>query len=114
MDGITHRVAEERSLALHREVVRRLSADPGLLDRARERIARWRRDGRGAPFWVEAWAEVLTRPFDGIVEGILDPSDFGCSLRQSTPFAGVIDPATRWEILRECERERRARDQGTA
>jgi hypothetical protein len=110
MAGITHRVAEERSIALHEEVARRLRDRPELLDRARARVDRWSRDGSVARCWVEAWSEVLQRPIDEVVQAITDTSEHGRSLRQSSPFAGVIDAKTRWEILRRCERERQARD----
>jgi hypothetical protein len=114
MDGITHRVAEERSLALHREVARRLRATPKLLERARQRVARWQLDGSVVRPWADAWADVLARPLDQVIDRITDPGQEGRDLRQTSPFAGVIDSATRWQILRDCERDRRRRDQRPA
>ena len=110
MKPVTHHVAEERSLALHREVARRLRARPELLEQARKRVDRWSRDGSVARQWVTAWAEVLSRPLTEVLEVITDPGEPARSLRQSSPVAGVIDAKTRWEILRRCERERQARD----
>ncbi len=114
MDGISHHVAEERSLALHREVAQRLCAKPELLERARERVARWQRDGSVARLWADAWADVLGQSLDEVIETITDPGEAGRSMRQTSPFAGVVDSATRWQILRDCERNRRRRDQGSA
>ena len=108
MAAVTHRVAEERSLALHREVARRLQECPELLGRARSRVDEWAREGRLADHWVQRWQEVLAGSVEEVTEAILDPGEAGCALRQSTPFAGVVDPSTRWRILRECERERHA------
>jgi hypothetical protein len=45
MKPVTHRLAEERSLALHREVARRLKVDPALLETARERVQGWLESG---------------------------------------------------------------------
>jgi hypothetical protein len=110
MMGITHRVAEERSIALHTEVARRLLARPELLDRARDRVAGWSRDGSVARCWVDAWTEVLQGSLGEVVNAITDPSEQGHNLRQTSPFAGVIDAQTRWHILRRCEQQRRAHD----
>jgi hypothetical protein len=100
MPGVTHRIAEERSLALHREVARRLRDRPELLDSARERVRSWLETGRVSIFWAEAWNEVLDGTVDEVVSRITDPSEYARDLRQSSPFAGALDPRVRWEILR--------------
>jgi len=107
MTGITHRVAEERSLALHEEVVRRLRARPELLEQARRRVKRWADDGSVSRRYVSAWRDLLSQPLDRIVAVLLDPGERAAALRQTSPFAGVIDSATRWRILRDHEAERR-------
>jgi hypothetical protein len=102
MRPTTHRVAEARSLALHREVARRLLEDPQVLDeRARARVRAWSRDDNLSQHWVEAWATVLSGSLDEVVAAITDTSEEGRALRQSTPFAGAIDACTRWAILRQ-------------
>jgi hypothetical protein len=108
--GITHEVAEQRSIALHREVARRLRLHPEHVDRARRRVEGWARDGSASEHWTRAWLEVLSGRLEDILEAIVDPGERGRSLRQSSPFAGVIDAKTRWRILRECEAKRRMRD----
>jgi hypothetical protein len=100
MPGVTHQLAEERSLALHREVASRLLDRPELLDSARERVRSWLETGRVSVFWAEAWNEVLEGTVDEVVARITDPSEHSCDLRQSSPFAGALDPRVRWEILR--------------
>lgn len=94
-----HRVAEARSLALHREVARRIRERPELLDEVRARVEAWLRDGSVAIPYARSWWEILSRDLERIVEAILDPSERGRDLRQCTPFAGIIDPRTRWKIL---------------
>ncbi len=108
MEGITHLVAEERSIALHREVARRILARPELLERARNRVEGWSRERSVAAYWVKAWSALLSHSLEDVIAAITDSGETGRSLRQTSPFAGVIDSKTRWEILRRCERERRA------
>jgi len=96
----THRLAEERSLALHREVARRLRVDPGLLEMARERVRGWLESGFVSRTWAEAWDDVLNGSLDEVIARIADPSERFRNLRQTSPFAGAIDPRVRWEVLR--------------
>jgi hypothetical protein len=109
MREITHRVAEERSLALHQEVARRLREQPELLDKARERVESWSKAGNVAGFYVTAWQEVLSGTLDDVIDVITGRDERAVGLRQASPFAGVIDPATRWSILRSCEQYRRTK-----
>jgi hypothetical protein len=100
MTAVTHRLAEERSLALHREVARRLRERPELLDAARERVRSWLESGCVSRHWAEAWNDVLEGTLDDVIAVITDSSQRPRDLRQSSPFAGVLDPRKRWEILR--------------
>ena len=108
MKGITHRVAEERSSALHREVAKRLLARPDLLERARSRVEGWSRERSVAAHWIKEWSVLLSHSLEDVIAAITDTGEAGRGLRQTSPFAGIIDSKTRWEILRRCERERRA------
>lgn len=89
-----------RSLALHREVARRLHEHPELLDDARARVERWLRDGTAARRYAQAWAEILARDLEHVEASMVDPSPRARDLRQCSPFAGALDPRTRWRILR--------------
>jgi len=100
MTVVTHQLAEERSLALHSEVARRLRERPELLDAARERVRGWLETGCVSRHWAEAWDEVLTGALDDVIALITDSSQRARDLRQSSPFAGVLEPRVRWEILR--------------
>jgi len=100
MNGVTHRLAEERSLALHREVARKLRERPELLDAARERVRSWLESGCASRHWAEAWNEALEGSLDDVIALITDASQRARDLRQTSPFAGVLDPRERWEILR--------------
>ena len=105
MLGVTHQLAEERSLALHREVARRLRERPELLDAARDRVRGWLESGCVSRYWAEEWNDVLEGTLDDVIAVLTDSSQRPRDLRQSSPFAGVLDPRERWEILRRC-RER--------
>jgi len=98
-DGL-HAAAEKRSLELHRAVAERLRADPALVERARDRVARWLCDGTVAKPYAEAWRAVLGRPLAELTSFLLDPGEEACRMRQTSPFAGVLAPRERWDILR--------------
>lgn len=97
-------MAEDVSLDLHKAVADRLLAEPALLDRTRERVARWLRDGSVARPYAEAWLCVLGRPVEEIARFLEDPGERARQLRQTSPFAGVLDPRTRWSIWRRARR----------
>ena len=99
-----HELAEARSLALHHAVAARLREQPALLDAARARVEAWRRDGSVAPFYASAWADVLAGDLEAVAAALVAPGERATALRQVTPFAGVVDPRTRWQIWRQ-ERE---------
>jgi hypothetical protein len=95
-----HAVAEDVSLELHRAVAQRLLEDPALVERARERVAGWLRDGSVATPYAEAWQAVLAGPVEAVARFLEDPGEKACQMRQTSPFAGVLDPRTRWSIWR--------------
>jgi len=103
-DDGRHAVAEDASLALHAAVAERIRADPSLIGRAQERVEGWLREGTVARAYAEAWREVLTRPVDEVARLLQDPGQHARQLRQTSPFAGVLDPRTRWAVWRRARR----------
>jgi len=100
-----HRLAELRSVAYHRALAARIAEDPRILTRARERVRQWLAEGR-ATFYARRWAELLSGPEDRLREWLVADTEDARALRQSTPFAGELDPRERWRIWREVrERE---------
>jgi hypothetical protein len=96
-----HGLAEERSLAYHREVAARLRRRPELIALARRRAQEWAtKGGREAPYAIE-WLRILAGTPDEIVAQLEDPSERGRALRQATPFSGALDPRERWKLWRE-------------
>lgn len=98
MSGPRPEDSEARSLALHAEVARRLREDPALVGRARSRVASWTSARHRR--WRELWSEVLELPLEHLARLVAEDSERGRLLRQCSPFAGAVDPATRWKILR--------------
>ncbi len=102
-----HELAEERSLAIHGLVAARLRTDPGLVAAARSRVARWLEDGSVHRTYAEAWQALLSGPLERLIDALMDRGEWARALRQCSPFAGAVDPQTRWRIWREV-RERLA------
>lgn len=97
MEG--HRTAERRSLAYHRAIAARLH-QPDVLDRARERVRRWQTSHEVSAYYASAWSALLDKPLPELAGVLGDESEHMTALRQVSPFAGVLDPRTRWEIWR--------------
>jgi hypothetical protein len=93
--------ADHRSLLLHREVAKRLRADPRLFARALERVNEWSESGAAHPFYVETWREAFRIGIDEVLAILEDASERGQSLRQVSPFAFVLPARERWRVLRQ-------------
>ena len=96
-----HRLAEARSLELHRAVAAVLRREPERVAAARARVQRWRAEGSVPLPYVEAWERHLAGPLEALCAALVDEGEKARALRQVTPFAGVVDPRTRWRIWRE-------------
>jgi len=96
-----HRLAEQRSLAYHRAVAERLTREPELIEVARERAAAWAREGSPA---AEAWLDLLAGPLPALIDFMRSESERARELRQSTPFAGMLDARERWRLWDEVRR----------
>lgn len=92
-----HRTAEERSLAYHRVVAERL--DEQMIDEARERIERLELERHLHPRHAERWRKLLARPLPEIARSISADDEEGRDLRQSSPFAGVLNEEERRLII---------------
>jgi hypothetical protein len=100
--GLTsHELAEERSLAIHRVVAERLRQDPRLVSMARARVEGWLKDGSVHPTYAGAWHRLLGGPLDALLLVLSSPAEDARALRQCSPFAGIVDPRTRWRIWSE-------------
>ena len=92
---------EERSIALHQAVADRLVEDPALIARASARVDEWLAEGRIHRTYGEAWRQLLSGPLDRLLVVLTQADDHARALRQCSPFAGVLDPRTRWRIWKQ-------------
>ena len=95
-----HKLAAERSLAFHRVIARRLVRDSAVLERARERVKLWLAQTPDRPF-ARQWEKVLAGNTESVASFLISRSERAEELRQSSPFAGVLDARERWRIWRE-------------
>jgi hypothetical protein len=93
-----HRVAEERSIAMHRAIADKLRERGDLLEAARRRVAAWRARGDVHEAYVAGWERLLALPLDALARAVVDPGEEARALRQVSPFAGALDPRERWRI----------------
>ena len=96
-----HERIDQRSIALHAAIARKLEADPRLLVIARDNINRWWDTAGGSRPYFAEWREILERPPREIVALLAEDTEHMRALRQCTPFAGVLTPQERWAIYGE-------------
>ena len=92
-----HGRADLISLAYHRAVAARL--DRGVVFDARRRLQRWVRERRIDPRWAREWQELLSRPESEIAKVISADNEHTRTLRQSSPFPGVLTEHERRRVL---------------
>lgn len=64
------------------------------------RVEHWRASGSVHSHYVDAWTEALSGPREVLLELLVEDSEHARELRQVSPFAGVLDPRTRWALLK--------------
>ena len=96
-----HRLAKERSIAYHSVIAERLLLQPEILASARRRVHTWLSSASEAPFYARKWAEILAGDLSSIAAFLRERSELAEELRQSSPFAGALNPQERWRIWRE-------------
>lgn len=96
-----HELVAERSLALHAAVADRIRRDPTLIEVARRRVREWQALGTVLRPYADEWASLLALPWPELEAALTDRSQHMHDLRQVSPFAGVLDARTRWQIHRE-------------
>lgn len=92
--------SDQRSLALHREIARKLREDPSLWRIPLENIARWkRRTGILSPAVLE-WEQLLaTQSPAQILEILESDAEEPTRLRSSSPFTGILTVSERAAIF---------------
>jgi|GEM_PF-377741 hypothetical protein len=98
--ALKHRVIEARSLAMHCLAAQKIERNPVMLGQVRRTLQTWRsRYGKeDMPRALDEWEAILRQPWPAIAAFITDPGERAARLRQSTPFAGVLDERERERI----------------
>ena len=93
-----HTRIDERSFALHVCVAEKLTADPSLLDIARQNIGRWQSASDTASPALAEWQQILDGSLADVIALLTERSERATRLRQSSPFAGVLTETERLAI----------------
>ena len=83
-----------------------MERDPAIGERAMAKVRAMRAEGREVHY-ARLWEALLTGPVERLREVLVAETEEARALRQSTPFAGAIEPRERWRIWKET-RERAA------
>ncbi len=96
-DDTRHQIQDLQSLALHEEAVRRVRADPALLQQALTTLERWQQGGpsRSSSLWKE-WQTILAQ---GQWRKALGRTRRAQELRQASPLTTVLPDDIRRNIL---------------
>lgn len=94
-----HARADNRSLAYHRVLAKRLRRP--MIDEALRLLWKWRDRNGIDERYVEQWEQVLRRPVADVRRIIGEDSQRGRDLRQNSPFAGMLSEAERRRINEE-------------
>lgn len=102
-----HDLIDRRSLELHRLVAGKIRQQPELMDLVREKLDLTLGESRLSESCKDAlreWQTIFSlKSFEEILEILVEDSDEGQRLRQSTPFSGILTQQERGEIFRRYE-----------
>ncbi|OGC02266.1 hypothetical protein A2V82_16605 [candidate division KSB1 bacterium RBG_16_48_16] len=92
--------SEIRSIALHREIVKKLKNNPKLWDIPQKNIEKWKKQrGRLVPAFIE-WENILENNKKEQILFILESdSEEAVRLRSSSPFTGILTESERKRIF---------------
>jgi len=94
------RRSDERSIALHREIAKKLRRKPSLWDIPKKNIVKWKKmRGRLTPAFIE-WEHILnTNTKEQILSILESDSEESARLRSSSPFTGILNENERRMIF---------------
>lgn len=97
--GGRHRVSELRSQLLHREIAEKLLRKPELARRALDNLATLRRRNPAGRSYHDRWEQLLRGDRIQLLQTLSADTEEARSLRQETPFAGVLSGKERRRVL---------------
>jgi hypothetical protein len=95
-----HQRLDARSLAMHCLIARKILANPALIARVRDTLARWRAQAvEPVPSYFLEWGRILEGSPAEIAAFLASMSEDSTRLRQSSPFTNLLTPEERARIL---------------
>lgn len=92
--------SEERSLALHREIARKLRDNPALWQIPKENLLKWKERSGYQPPALWEWEHLLNTQSHEQILGILESdTEDAVRLRSSSPFTGILSHDERSTIF---------------
>jgi hypothetical protein len=89
-----------RSRRLHQHLAERLAREPGLRERARERLETLRQVNPHGRRYHDRWAELLDGPLPALLRTLTEASAQSDDLRKESPFTTLIEAPMRERIFR--------------
>ena len=93
-----HRELELRSIQLHRAVALKIALEPAIIESTKNEISTLILKHQESTKYFLKWLDILSHSLSFIQEKLVEDSEEMATLRQSSPFAGVLNPRERWEI----------------
>lgn len=95
----SHLLADTRSLAIHVVLAEQARRNPGLVDKARDILSRWEARQQPQPEpWLLEWKRLLQLPLLELLARMTAMTEEGSRLRQSSPFAPLLNADHRRRI----------------
>ena len=102
-----HDLIDRRSLELNRLVAEKIRQQPELMDFVRSKLDRTLSESRLSESCKDAlreWQTILSNHSSNeVLEILIEDSDEGQRLRQSSPFSGILSQRERLEVFRRYE-----------
>lgn len=103
----THQQLDARSLALHRLIVDKIRRNPVLFERVGQTLERWRPiTPTGTLPYLDEWQRLVEQGMDHCLEFATEDSQHAATLRQSSPFTGILTHQERFAFFKGWHRDR--------
>jgi hypothetical protein len=98
----SHQQIDQRSLAFGRVIAQRIVQAPELIARAKGTLNRWKQCASpGVLNTLVEWERILDGPVEQVVDLLCGEDERAVRLRQSNPFAGVLDVQERNAVIKQ-------------
>lgn len=109
---LTPQQVDQRSLALHRLVAQKVSADPELFAIARSSLSAMIDGGKISLTYLAAWSAIFELGWQEAIDIATEESERGQTLRSCSPFAGILSEYERldfhahWRCMRDSSEQK--------